>query len=109
MDVVAKIIPLKPKSSRRVREWAETLNSRRDEALETLRDEGVEIESWFQFTLDGKDYLIGYMRAESIAIASDVVKTSEHPIDAYHQQFKQDTWDRGNMIDAELMVDLVDA
>ena len=106
MDVIASIIELRPNSLDRVEEWAKTLNDRADEALATLQDEGVRIESWFHLSLDGKDYLLCYMRAESIQKAQQVVKSSPHAIDAYHQQFKKDTWVVGKA--ARLLVDLVD-
>jgi hypothetical protein len=106
MDVVANIIELKPNSLDRVEEWATTLNERADEAIETLQDEGVRIESWFHLSLDGKDYLLCYMRVESIKKAHEVVQCSPHAIDAYHQQFKKDTWGVGKS--ARLLVDLTD-
>jgi Family of unknown function (DUF6176) len=107
MDVVASIIELKPNSLDRVEEWAITLNERADEAIATLQDEGVRIESWFHLSLDGKDYLLCYMRTESIEKAHEVVRSSPHAIDAYHQQFKRDTWVVGKS--ARLLVDLVDS
>jgi hypothetical protein len=106
MDVVASIIELRSNSLDRVEEWATTLKERANEAIETLRDEGVKIESWFHLSLDGKDYLLCYMRAESIKKAHEVVQSSPHAIDAYHQQFKKDTWVTGKS--ARLLVDLVD-
>ena len=105
MEIIAGVIELKPDSMERVEEWAKTLNERIDEAIETLKDEGVELESWFHLNLDGKDYLLSYMRADSLNKAQEVVKTSKHKIDAYHQQFKKDTWLKGTR--AKLLVDLV--
>lgn len=106
MDVVANIIELKPNSLDRVEEWATTLTERANEAIETIRNEGVKIESWFHLSLDGKDYLLCYMRVESIKEAHEVAKSSPHAIDAYHQQFKKDTWVTGKS--ARLLVDIVD-
>ena len=106
MDVVVNIIELKPNSLDRVEEWATTLNERAGEAIKTLQDEGVRIESWFHLSLNDKDYLLCYMRAESIKKAHEVVQCSPHAIDAYHQQFKKDTWVDGKS--ARLLVDLVD-
>jgi ElaB/YqjD/DUF883 family membrane-anchored ribosome-binding protein len=80
MDVVASIIELKSNSLDRVEEWATTLKERANEAIETLRD--------------------------SIKKAHEVVQSSPHAIDAYHQQFKKDTWVTGKS--ARLLVDLVD-
>ena len=106
MDVFASIIELKPNSLNRVEEWAITLNERADEAIATLQDEGVRTESWFHLSLDGKDYLLCYMRAKSIKKAHEVVKSSPHALDKYHQQFKKDTWAVGKY--ARLLVDLID-
>ncbi len=89
MKVVAGVIELKPDSMKRVEAWAETINERMDEAVVTLRDEGVALESWFNLSLNGKDYLLTYMRADSLKKAQEVVKESAHAIDAYHQQFKK--------------------
>ena len=96
-------VKLKPNSIPRVREWAAELNSRRDEAFETLKDEGVFIESAFlEQTTDG-DFLIYYMRMESMEKAKAAVARSPHPIDAYHKQFKIDCWESTQQL--ELLVD----
>jgi hypothetical protein len=105
MEIIAGVIELKPNSMDNVEQWAETINARIDEAIATLQDEGVQLESWFHLPLDGKDYLLSYMRAESLQKAQKVVTQSEHAIDAYHQTFKQETWLRGTR--ARLLVDLV--
>ena len=104
MDVQAAVINLKPGSLERVRAWAATINRRKAEALETLDNEGVDIESWFLFSMHGNDYLICYMRAHDMKAAHQAVQQSLHAIDAYHQQFKKDTWASGEL--AELLVDL---
>jgi len=70
-----------------------------------LNDEGVQLESWFHLSLEGKDYLLSYMRVDSIVKAHEAVKHSEHDIDTYHQQFKKDAWGVGTR--AKLLVDLV--
>jgi hypothetical protein len=106
MSARATLIKLKPGSLDRVREWARTLSDRRDEALATLADEGVSIESWFLFSRDDGDYLVGYMRSDDFAKADRAVRKSLHAIDAYHQEFKRDTWEPGANEDMELLVDL---
>ena len=106
MDVKAYLIKLKEDSGDRVSEWASTINQRRDEALATLRAEGVEVESWFLLSLNGEDYLLSYMRSEDMERAQRVAKESFHDIDAYHQQFKRDTWVRGSVTELQLLVDL---
>ena len=86
--------------------WASTINGRKDEALATLRDEGMKVESWFLLTLNDEVYLLSYMRSEDIERAHEVVKQSKHEIDTIHQQFKKDNWVRGSTTELELLVDL---
>lgn len=92
-------VRLKADSLPRVRAWAKELNERRDEVLATLVDEGVRIESVF---LDG-DTLIYYLRAESLEQAREVYAHSTHPIDAYHQRFKDETFESQTSL--ELLID----
>src|ERR687886_238111 len=80
-------IKLKPNSIERVREWAETLNRRRDEAIETLRDETVVVESVFLDRTEQGDFLIYFMKAESFEKSSLAAETSSHSIDEYHRKF----------------------
>jgi len=104
MDISCVVVELRPDSIGRVKEWAEFILDNREEALLTLENEGVTIESFFFVTIESKDYLIGYMRAKSMAHAQEAVKHSLSKVDAYHQQFKKDTWVDGST--AELMFDL---
>ena len=104
MEIDCAIIELKPNSHERVREWASHILKNKGEAVETLKNEGVTIESFFLVEIEDKDYLIGYMRAKSREKAQEVVKKSLSEIDAYHQKFKKDTWVRS--IQSELMFDL---
>lgn len=94
MEVGCVVIELKPDSKKRVDQWASFILSKKDEALETLKNEGVTIESYFFVNIEGKDYLIGYMRAKSMKYAQEAVKKSLSEIDAYHQQFKKDCWEK---------------
>ena len=106
MDVTARLIELRPGSDERVREWAEFLSQHRDEASATLRNEGVSVESWFEVTLDGKSYLLSYQRATSAADAGAVAAQSASVVDAYHRQFKTDTWVRGGGAAGRLLLDV---
>ncbi len=105
MDIDLGVVKLKPNSLPRVREWASELNKRMSEALDTLKDEGVHVESWFLLSQDDGDYLICYMRSGDKKKAVEAARKSLHEIDAYHQQFKKDTWESGKH--AELLVDMV--
>ena len=106
MDVTACLIKLKENSGDRVSEWASSINRRRDEALATLRAEGVEVESWFRLSLNGENYLLCYMRSANTERAQQIAKVSLREIDAYHQQFKRDLWVRGSVTELQLLVDL---
>ena len=103
-ETVCVKIKLKPDSIEKVREWAKTLNERRDEALATLRDESVILEAVFLDQTGEGDFLIYLMKAESFEKAGEAVQKSTHEIDAYHQNFKRETW--GERKQLELLIDL---
>ena len=101
--VCARVL-LKPGSLPQVREWAAHIAAHRDAALQTLRAEGVSIESVFLDSRPDGDWLVYYMRADSVARAQQVAQDSVAEIDRYHQAFKRATWDRVERL--ELLVDL---
>ena len=106
MDVFARLIQLKPNSKDRVLAWAKEISARRDEARESLRREGVSIESYHLMTLGDVDYLLLYMRTQDMDQAIATGAESDSAIDAIHQQFKVDTWVRGRGCVGELLLDL---
>lgn len=97
-------VPLKPGCLNRARAWAAEINGRADEAMATLRDEEVFIESVFLDSTPDGDFLIYYMRAKNFERAREVSSQSPRPIDAFHQQFKQDCWAEGRHL--EMLIDL---
>ena len=103
MDVGAVLIKLKANSMANVEAWQQELNARKDEAIETLKAQGVYVESWFHVQLEGQDYLIAYMRGVDIPRAQQIGRESSFPIDQMHKQFKQN-WEKGYR--ATLLVDL---
>ncbi len=103
METRCFLIKLKANSRDRVREWANTLNARKAEVLATLRDEEVIVESAFLYRSEDGDFLMYYVKAENLLKAQKVGKESRRAIDAYHQQFKRDTWDSTKEL--ELLVD----
>jgi len=106
MDIVARLIELEPGSAERVSAWAKHIDAHRADAEATLCSEGVAVESWFSLSLGGKDYLLCYMRADSLQQAESIAAASTRAVDAYHRQFKADTWVRGGGAVGELLVDL---
>lgn len=103
MEVGAALIKLKSNSLSKVDAWKKELQGRKEEAIETLKAEGVYVESWFHIELDGQDYLLAYMRANDITHAQEVAKTSIFDIDKVHQKFKEN-WEKG--YSAKLLSDL---
>jgi len=97
-------IKLKPNSLEKVREWAKTIDGRKREALATLRDEGVILETVFLDRTSEGDFLIYLMKAESSEKAHEAVQKSVHAIDAYHQNFKKETSETGKKL--EMLIDL---
>jgi len=97
-------IRLKPNSIEKVRMWAKTLNERKEEALATLHDESVILETVFLDQTAKGDFLIYLMKAESFQKAKDAVQKSVHAIDVYHQNFKRECWMDGKPL--ELLLDL---
>ncbi|QUY37311.1 DUF6176 family protein [Acinetobacter junii] len=103
MDVGAVLIKLKQDTLANVDAWKIEIEQRKDEAIQTLKAEGVTIESWFHLELDGNNYLIAYIRSHDIGNAQQVARNSSFEIDKVHKQFKQN-WER--IIPATLLVDL---
>lgn len=103
MDVGAVLIRLKANTQAQVEAWQQEIQQRKAEAIQTLQAEGVTVESWFQFELNGDHYLLAYMRAKDIAHAQQVARNSSFEIDQVHRQFKQH-WEQ--VISAQLLVDL---
>lgn len=100
-------IRLKPNSIEKVREWAKTLNERKTEALATLRDESIILETVFLDQTTEGDFLIYVMKAESFERAKEAVQKSVHPIDEYHQNFKRECWADGRRLETLLDLDRI--
>ncbi len=106
MEMAAGLIKLNPDSDPTVNEWRDTMLSRIDEALATLVHEGAEIESWFRINIEGQDYPLWYMRAESMKKVFEVSQTFKHPIDKYHYELMAGiTAPQGNIV-AKPLLDL---
>jgi hypothetical protein len=97
-------VKIKPGSLDAAREWARTINSRREEAVATLRNELVQIESVFLEPAADGNFLIYYMRGLDLTASQKVAGVSEHPIDAYHQNFMRAHTEGGTVL--EVLVNL---
>lgn len=85
-------IKLRAGSLPEVRAWAEELNRRKNEVMDTLHAEGVTLESVFLLTDGGEHSLIYVMRADNFEMAAEVAKRSVSDIDEYHKHFKKSCW-----------------
>lgn len=104
MIPVCARIRLRPDSLPNVLAWAEYIDKHRDEALATLRAEGVALESVFlDSTADG-DFLVYYMLCESLEKATQAAAKSASELDAYHHDFKREHWLEVRKL--ELLLDL---
>jgi hypothetical protein len=84
MEYASGLIKLKPGSEQMVEKWRSTIASRLEEAAATLKDEDVQVESWFTFEISGEKYLLWYLRAKSIKRVFEVSQQLKHPIDKFH-------------------------
>lgn len=103
MDVGSVLIKLKSDSMEQVEAWRSEIERRKAEAVETLKAEGVTVESWFHLEVNGEQFLIAYMRAHDIAHAQKVGRESTFDIDRVHKRFKAH-WEK--VYPARLLVDL---
>lgn len=105
MDVSATLIELKPDTANLVEDWKEFIEKHLDLAVDSIANEGVIIESWFLVQLGGKDYLLCYMRANSMAQAIGVANSSKNPVDSYHRNFLKAAC-VGRAASGKLLIDL---
>ncbi len=103
MEVVAGLIELKPDFNIARNKWKSYLQSNIEEALESIKNEGIEIESWFHLELDCKNYLLTYTRCEDFERSQNITAQSTLNIDQVHKTFKK-CWGRG--IKAEAIFEL---
>jgi hypothetical protein len=90
MEYASGLIKLKPGSEGEVEEWRSTMASRLDEAAATLKDEDVQVESWFTVEIHGEKYLLWYLRAKSIKRVFEISQELKHPIDKFHYALMAD-------------------
>lgn len=86
MKVICIKTKLKKELIGEIRLWLTTLKERIGETLESLKNEGVIVESAFLDKQGADLYLIYYMKAEDISHAHEVFNQSDLAIDHYHKQ-----------------------
>lgn len=84
MEVASGLIKLRQGTEQSLDDWQNTMSTRLSEVMESLQAEGVHIESWFQVKIEGENYLLWYMRAESMQKAVEAFQQSTKAIDLFH-------------------------
>jgi PHP family Zn ribbon phosphoesterase len=108
---MAEIVLAKQKiekgKTERLREWMEEITEREAEAVETLKSEGMHSETAFIEQTEESDFLIYYMKADSIEQVYESFEDSSHDIDQEHKQVMSDVLESGeNVGDYELLYHL---
>ncbi|WDE06308.1 hypothetical protein SG34_005120 [Thalassomonas viridans] len=106
MEYASGLIKLKPGTEHKVELWRETIASRLDEAVATLQDEEVQIESWFKIEINGDKYLLWYLRAKSIKRVFEISMQLKHPIDQFHYDLMAEITAEGGNISAQPLIDI---
>ena len=104
MESIAGLIKLEKGYEKDFNEWREALNTRKDEALESIRREKVEIECWFHIEVKDEPYLLWFIRVESMEKAREVFLNSEFEIDIIHKDKMEKMQESG--IEANLVAEL---
>ena len=98
VDVVLSKQKLADGKTERLREWADEVRNRSDEAVETLRDEGMHSETAFVEHTDDGDFLVYYMKADDIDAVYEAAEDSSHDIDEDHERVLMDVLEDGEEV-----------
>ncbi len=86
-EVALRKFRFKPDKKQEWMDWCRELNRRREEVLETLRNEGVVVEACF--LSPNEDCIYYFMAAESFDKAHTAFATSQYPIDEEHRRHRR--------------------
>lgn len=96
-----------PGKTERLREWMAEIESRREEALRTLRHEGMHTEAAFLERGEEADYLVYFMEAEDVEHVFEAFANSPYEIDAEHQRVLDEVLVDGSGASTEPLYHLV--
>lgn len=82
---------IKPGKADRLREWYRELHARKSEVVETLQHEGVYTETAFVHSVDGAEYLYGYLEAIDLQEADEAGDEEAYNIDEEHHAVLEET------------------
>lgn len=102
-------VPLLPGKTARFLAWVQENKGRRGEMIESMKREGVMAEAMFLERGATGDFVVHYMKAESLAHVAEVFEKSKEPIDIGARAMIQECWDTANTIYLNVEIDLVGA
>jgi hypothetical protein len=85
-SVICTFSKIKPGCLENVRNWLSTLKTRKEEVLESFRQEGVILESAFIREENNQHFLVYYMFAKDVEVAMSIFRESKLDIDHFHQK-----------------------
>ncbi len=84
MEAMLARTRIEPGKADRLRAWYAELRDREPEVVETLQHEGVYTETAFIQSIDGTEYLYGYMAAADLEAADEAGDEEAYDIDEEH-------------------------
>jgi hypothetical protein len=106
-DIVLRKQKIANGETQQLREWMDEVNEREEEAVGTLKSEGVHSETAFIEHTDEGDFLVYYMKADDMEQVSESFADSSREIDEEHKRVMDDVLENGeNVGDFELLYHL---
>lgn len=102
-------IPLLAGKTARFLAWVAENKGRRGEMIESMKREGVLAEAMFLERGSSGDFVVHYMKAESLAHVGEVFEKSKEPIDIGARAMIKECWDVDNTVYLNVEVDLIGA
>ena len=105
METQCLKIKLKEGMRDRVRVWCKSL-ANHPELDEVLKKETVVVESLFLEEGKEGDYLLFYLKAQSLQQANEFLTPVQHPLNKMSQEFMQECWEMDQIEELELVLDV---
>ncbi|PSQ44145.1 hypothetical protein BRD14_01760 [Halobacteriales archaeon SW_5_68_122] len=106
-DIVLTKQKIENGETQQLREWMDEVSEREEEAIETLKSEGMHSETTFIEHTDEGDFLVYYMKADDMKQVSESFADSSHEIDEEHKRMMDNVLESGeNVGDYELLYHL---
>lgn len=105
METQCLKIKLKEGKKEQVREWCQTFANHPD-LDDVLEKETVVVENLFLDEQNDGDYLLFYLKAESLQQANEFLTTAQHPLNELSRNFMQECWEMEEITELEMTLDL---